>query len=588
MVRPPKEIVIRGTAASPGVAIGVSFIHEVQERPISRRKVSAAEVDHEVERLRLAVEESKRDVTKIKDAAGRIIGHHLSRIFEAQLLILADEEFLGQVAADIRRSRLNAEHVYNRHIQATLQSLQDADDAYLRGMTEDVRATGGKVLNNLLGPVSRKLKHGSRKLALAENFSPGEVILMDKYKIRGFATMRGGPTSHTALVARSLSIPAVVGVGNLCQRCQDDTHIIIDGDEGLVIINPGEETTRYYRSEQRKRQQAHTRQLRNLAKIPNLTQDGRQVDVLANVDLPSNLDQRLSAGGVEVGLYRTEFFYLAHGRFPSEDDQAEIYRKIAQSFFPHSVTLRVFDLGSDKMGPLHEEIRESNPALGWRGIRFDLDHGDVLRTQVRAILRASEWKNLKIMLPMVSSASEIVRVKRLIRQLMRELGSEDLPFDGSIEVGVMIEIPSAALMAKSLARHIDFFSIGTNDLAQYTLAVDRGNKRISKLYRELHPAVLQLVKATIDAGSAAGRPVSLCGELARNQYAVPLLLGLGLNRFSVTARSVPGVKRLLSRLRYDECLKLANRAMSLTTAERVEALLRSWFTDRFGDIKDEV
>jgi phosphotransferase system enzyme I (PtsI) len=377
--------------------------------------------------------------------------------------------------------------------------------------------------------------------------------------------MQGGPTSHVLLVARALSVPAVVGVVGLCKHCTDDCEIIIDGDAGEVIVNPSEQTREHYRSEQKKRQGLKSRQLRHLARLPEQTLDGHKIKICANVDFPSQTDKLLAAAGVDVGLYRTEFFYLSGSAFPSETEQADTYLKIAETFFPNQVTLRVFD-----------------PALGWRGIRFDLDSPAIFRTQIRAILRASKLRNLKLMLPMVSMAQEIVRARRLIRSVMDELRIEKVPFDEQIEVGVMIEVPAAALMAPALAHLVDFFSIGTNDLVQYTLAADRGNTKVVKLYRELHPAVLKLIQITINAGEEARIPVSLCGEMASELESVPLLVGMGLTRFSVTTQAMPPVRKLVSKLNYEECRRLATRALKLNTTERVEALLYNWYADKVG------
>ncbi|MCK4857346.1 MAG: phosphoenolpyruvate--protein phosphotransferase [candidate division Zixibacteria bacterium] len=580
---PVKEIRIKGIGASSGIAIGMSFDHEVEGQPIVRRTVSAPRIEAEVRRLSQAISVAKVELVKIREDAGRAIGHRLAKIFEAELLILEDSEFFKQVAAEIRKSQVNAEFAYQRQVSRTVKSLTASEDRYLREMADDIRATAGRVLANLVGSVSQKLRNNRGKIAFANSFSPGEVVLMDKYRIPGFACTHGGPTSHAVLVARSLSIPAVIGVTGLFQKCPGDCKVIIDGDAGLVIGNPSSETVSYYRTEAKKRQSLKSKQLRNLTRIGNTTRDGRRIEVCANIDFPSETDKMLSAGQVGVGLYRTEFFYLSQNQFPTEEQQYDIYRGIAETFFPRSVTLRLFDLGSDKMSKNHQAQEEINPALGWRGIRFGLDSVDVFKTQVKAILRASEWKNIKIMLPMVSSAQEIGRAKRMIRAAMKELKHQGVKFDEKIEVGIMVEVPSAALISSTLARHVDFFSLGTNDLAQYTLAVDRGNKKIAKLYRELHPGVLKLIKMTIDASAAASIPVSLCGEMAGNALAIPLLIGLGLKIFSVIPPSLPRVKRMISRMEYIECRELADRVMMQTTTEKVEALLRKWYAERFGE-----
>lgn len=583
MTKAAKETRIKGIAASPGIAMGVSSKHELNEQPILRRRIKAAEVEREQARLDQAVASARREVERIKDEAGDEIGPQVAKIFEAQILILDDEAFLREVSADIAASRLNAEYVYNRHITSTLQALAESDDRYLRQMGGDIKGIAAKVLGYLIGPTSKKLRDSRGRIALADSFSPGEVVLMKKYRIPGFASMRGASTSHTVLVARSLSIPAVVGVTGLCRKCPVDCEIIIDGDAGLVVVNPTPETVAHYREEQKKRQSKTMQQLKRLARIPNATADGRQIELLANIDFPSDTDKVLAGAGVGVGLYRTEFFYLSSNRFPSEEEQTAIYSRIAETFFPATVIMRIFDLGSDKMAANHQNDSESNPAMGWRGIRFDLDEPEIFKAQVRAILRASELKNLKIMLPMISSSNEIVRAKKVISAQIEALKREGVKCDERIEIGIMIEVPSAAIMSAALARHVDFFSIGSNDLTQYTLAVDRGNKRIAKLYRELHPGVLRLIGQTIDAGNQAGIPVSICGELARRREAVPLLIGMGLKSLSVAFGSLPSVKKMIADLDYKECARLAERVLELTTAERVEALLRNWLAEHVSD-----
>jgi phosphotransferase system enzyme I (PtsI) len=582
-----KEIRIKGIAASPGIAIGTSSKHEIQEQPIIRRQIRSAEVEAEQARLDKAVASAKTELEKIRGDAGKSIGPQVAKIFEAQLLILEDEEFLKQVTEDIRKSKLNAEYVYDRHINRTLQTLSASGDRYLREMAGDIKAIATKVMGYMTGPTSKKLRDSKGRIALADSFSPGEVVLMHKYKIPGFASMRGAVTSHTVLVARSLSIPAVVGATGLCKKCEPDCEIIVDGDAGLVIVNPSKETIEYYREEQKKRQSLTSRQFKSLARIPGTTRDGHEIQLAANIDFPSNTDHVLAAAGIGVGLYRTEFFYMSNGHFPSEDEQTAIYKQVAETYYPNVVTMRMFDLGSDKLSNLHRESPESNPALGWRGIRFDLDQPEVFRTQARAMLRASSLKNLRIMLPMVSAANEIVKAKRLIYSMIQELIREGTECDEQIEVGAMIEVPSAALIADSLARHADFFSIGTNDLVQYTLAVDRNNKKITKLYRELHPGVLRLMKMTIDAANEAGIPVALCGELARRPDAVPLLIGLGLKSLSVSPLALPALKRRISRIHYKECVELAGRVMDMSSTERVEALVRSWNREHSNDLKPE-
>jgi phosphotransferase system enzyme I (PtsI) len=573
---PRKELVLKGVIASPGIAIGVGFKHHSDGYTIAKRTIERSQGDAEVKRLQGAITSAIRELEQIHGEADRTVGPQLSTIFEAQLLILEDAEFFKKVSDDILHSRLNAEYVYNRHLQRTLTSLKNSQDGYLREMANDINATASKVFGYLIGSRSNQLADYKDRIALGDDFSPAEVVLMNKYHIPGFATMYGGPTSHMVLIAKSLVIPGVVGIGNLLRKCPDDSMVIVDGDHGTVIVNPKPKTLTQYREEQKKKRGVASRQLKSLSRLPSTTRDGRAIDVCVNLEIPSDSDSILSAAKIGVGLYRTEFFYLNGMKFPPEEEQTRLYQDIARTFFPNTVTMRVFDLGSDKIIGDLRNSDEVNPALGWRGIRFDLDASDIFKTQIRALLKASEFRNLKIMLPMVSMTAEIIKTKKLIQTAMQELKKEKVAFDENIEIGIMIEVPAAALMAHELAKHADFLSIGTNDLVQYTLAVDRGNKKVAALYRELHPAVLKLIKMTIDAGAANGINVAMCGELAGKTIALPLLVGLGMTTFSVGPTRLAEVKKTIGSLRFTECEKLATRVMSLATVERVEAVLNDW------------
>ncbi len=434
-----KEIRLRGLVASPGIALGRCFKHDNAPHTIAKQHINADQVDAEVERLNRAIAEARKELEQIHAEADSSIGTQLAKIFEAQLLILDDKAFFDAVCSDIAKSRLNAEYVYNRHLQRTLTSLRKSQDNYLKEMANDINATAAKVFNYLIGHHVNKLVNNKGKIALAEDFSPGEVVLMGKYGIPGFATSLGGQTSHMTLIAKSLSIPAVVGVSKLLEKIPDNAAIIIDGEGGWVIINPAKATLDEYKEEQKRRRTAIARQLRGIGKIASQTTDGREISVMANLEIPTAVDEILAGNKVGVGLYRTEFFYLTRMKFPTEDEQASIYSNIARTFFPNNVTLRVYDLGSDKVVSDYRDAEEVNPALGWRGIRLDLDMPEVFKTQIRAILRASKNKNVKIMLPMVSTAMELIRAKRIIHSAMKELETEGVAFDENIDIGIMIE-----------------------------------------------------------------------------------------------------------------------------------------------------
>jgi len=578
----PKELRLKGAIASPGIAIARCFKHDVGISVIEKRSIPADAAEAEVERLREAMNRARKEIQQIQFEADRVVGEAMAKIFEAQLMILDDDAFFEAVAVDITRQNLNAEFVYQKHIQRNLRSLRKSNDTYLKEMANDINATAAKVFEFLVGRHTNKLVNNPNKIALSEEFSPGEIVLINKYSIPGFVTQVGGSTSHMALIAKSLSIPAVVGVSRLMERCPDGAMVIVDGNRGLVIVSPSKETLAQYKSERRKRKSVLSRELQGLGNLDHKTKDGTKVSVMANLELPSDVDQSLAAGNIGVGLYRTEFFYLSRMRFPSEEDQTQIYADIARNFFPNSVTMRTFDLGSDKTAGEYHQLDEDNPALGWRGIRFLLDLPKLFRMQIKALLRASEFRNLRIMLPMVSTPTELAKARRIINSVKRELRAAKLPFDENIEVGMMVEVPSTALTADKLARQVDFFSIGTNDLIQYTVAADRGNKKVANLYCEFHPAVLRLIAMTLEAGARSDTPVSLCGEMAGNTLAVPLLLGMGLRDFSVIPPRVATVIKILNQLEIAACVELAQRVLELSTAEKVESVLHAWFVDNLG------
>jgi phosphoenolpyruvate-protein phosphotransferase (PTS system enzyme I) len=582
-----KELTLKGIVASPGIAIGHCFSHQSTGQKIRRLEIPKMQVDAEIDRLRMAIALAVKDLEQIRGEADRTVGPQLSKIFEAQLLILEDKEFFRKVSDDITRERLNAEFAYHRHLEQTLKSLRNSRDSYLREMANDINATAAKVFSHLVGGRSNKLVDNKQRIALAEDFSPGEVILMNKYHIPGFATQYGGATSHMALIAKSLAIPGVVGVGNLLRKCADDSTIVIDGDNGVVIVNPAAKTLSHYRDLMKRHRGVISRQLKSIGRLPSATTDGREIAVMANLEIPSEIDQTLSSCKVGVGLYRTEFFYLSAMSFPSEEEQARQYRDIARTFFPNQVVMRTYDLGSDKVVDPTRHVDAANPALGWRGIRMDLDLAEIFKAQLRAMLRASEFRNVRIMLPMVSSLSEVNRTKKMIHAAMVELQREGVVFDPEVELGVMIEVPAAALMAHELAKHVDFLSIGTNDLIQYTLAVDRGNEKVAALFRQFHPAVLKLVKMTIDAGQANNIDVAMCGEMAGSRLAIPLLIGMDLTTFSVGPMRLPEVKKIVASVSYAECSRLAEKVMTLTTADRVEAALQEWCAIHLGHIGTE-
>ena len=579
-----KEIctIYRGVPASPGVAIGKAFLLNRESVEVKEEKISENEVQREILKFKKALDETKKGLAKIKEKVAKRIDPDHAKIFDAQILILEDDFINESVIERIKQTRNNAEFVYKNVIDRTTQTLSSSTDEYLKERILDINTVASRLIYNLLGIKHLTLESiNSPVILIARNLSPGDVVHMKKEIILGFATDAGGGTSHVALLAKSMEIPAVVGLKNLFDQVQSDQSIILDGTRGELLICPDEETLKEF-EKRRKYIIKRTAELSELKLLPAETFDKRKIELSANIELPQDTNSALEYGAEGIGLFRTEYLYLAQSDLPTEKEQYQAYQEVAEKVYPKSVILRTFDLGGDKFDGHTGSLYETNPFLGWRAIRACLDLPEIFKIQLRAMLKASTRKNIKIMFPMISETEELKKAKALLDEVKDELKKKKIPFDENIEVGIMVEIPSAALSADSLAKESDFFSIGTNDLIQYTLAVDRGNERIAHLYQGFHPGVLKLIKQTIDAGHRNGIWVGLCGEMAGDPLATVLLVGMGVDELSTSAMAIPEIKKIIRSITFEEAQRLAEQVLNLSAIDEIKKVLIDDYAKRFG------
>ncbi|MCP4570071.1 MAG: phosphoenolpyruvate--protein phosphotransferase [FCB group bacterium] len=569
------NIIINGVPVSGGVAMGEAQVLRDPMFQIVRRTIPAARIKSETARLEEASQKAIEELRIAKFKAIKAVGEQGASVFEAQVMIASDRQFLDSVIEKITVERVNAEYAFQEALAVTINRLNDSQDQSLRHMIHDIRSVSERVLSFMMG-IGDGHENGFDRptILIGRIFSPGQIMSYAKRNVVGFLTEEGGPTSHMGLIVRSLGLPAVMGDYSIGDDITSGTQIIIDGNNGEVIINPDPNTWRNYRRIRlRKRSQPFALLLKSRSISP-VCSDGRKIKLAANLEVPGSLDEHLVRLGIGVGLYRTEFLYFSKQSFPDEEEQYDVYYGIARKFNPLPVTLRTFDLGGDKYAKELGRISEDNPALGWRGIRVSLESPKMFRTQLRAMLRASVLGNLKILLPMVSDVEELIATLDFIEKTKRELKRAHIDYDDNVPVGVMIEVPSAAMSADYLAEKADFFSIGTNDLIQYTMAADRGNHRVAKYYIGHHPAVLQLIVRTIHAAHQNGIPVSICGEMASSKTMAPFLVGLGVDELSMSPTQLPVIADWISRFKYIDAKRFSSRVMRLGNAEKVSRALK--------------
>jgi phosphotransferase system enzyme I (PtsI) len=577
-----------GIGASAGIAEGKAYLLNRKKTKLVKRYVSRDHVDHEVQRVREAVEKSKAELRKIKSSVRYEDGHEHVFILDSHLMMLEDPMLLESVSEIILSERRNAEWALLTAFENLKRVFNGSGSEYFRERKADFDYLCNWILKHLAGWGEETLQDlQERVIVISHYLSPADTAQMDRQKIMGFVTDLGGRTSHTAILARAMKIPAVVGVEKATQEINDGDWILLDGREGLVIVNPMPETVELYRN----RSLQYGDLERDLLKdrdLPAETLDGRRVHLFANIEMVEETQAVLDYGAEGIGLYRTEFLCLSQGRIPSEEEHFLVYRSVVERVAPHPVTIRTFDFGSDKSPNIPSLRQEINPALGLRSIRYCLKEPAIFKDQLRAILRASSYGKVRILFPMIASLSELRKAKELYEEARREVSARGQAFDPSLEVGIMIEVPSAALTADLLARHVDFFSVGTNDLIQYCMAMDRVNKEVAYLYEPLHPSILRVLRFVVEAGHAAGIPVGMCGEMASDPKYIFVLLGLGFDHFSMVSSMIPWVKRIVRRCRHADTHELVSRMFGMQACDENEQVLVDWIRERHPELAGSV
>lgn len=578
---PIPEKCLQGIPVAPGIAIAPLFVLSRSQPTPERLSRSEDDLLLEIQRFTEALARSERELDKIISVTQEKIGGESAKIFEAQILMMQDPALVDAVLQTIRTEQCNADYAVHEVLQRHITILESSANEYIRDRAQDFRDVLDRLVRNLQ---QKKLvsRIADQRIVSAKILTAADIVLFSRRQIKGCVMDSGGMTSHSSIMARALGVPAVIGNGwtNECAR-EDDQVVILDGFTGKMILNPTDDTLQRYRAKQLQFQKLQEEQQKLLA-LPAETADGHRVAMRANVELQEELPQLAQFGAEGVGLLRTEMMYLVEGRALGEEEQFAFYQEVVKTCNAYVTTFRLIDLGGDKVLPMGQH--ERNPFLGWRGIRILLDQKELLRPQLRAMLRASVFGPCRIMLPMVTHVEEVRETKREIEAIKAELKQEGIAYGERIQVGIMVEVPSVAVMADVFAREVDFFSLGTNDLTQYTLAIDRGNDLVARSYDEFNPAVLRLVAQTIQAAKKEGKFVGLCGELASNPLATPLLLGFGLDAFSMSSIFIPQIKRIIRSLTFAEAHQMAERALQQTDANGVREIVLNWFKTQQQDI----
>jgi phosphotransferase system enzyme I (PtsI) len=575
---------LKGVVASAGVVIGKAYLLDISKLKVTRKKIPKEEVELQIRIFKEAVLRTEKEIMKVKDKVHEEMGEEYANIFEAHLLVLKDPLLIFEVSERIKKEHINVEYALWEVLEMITENIAGLEDEYMRERVVDIYDIGRRILENLVGTASitlRELKEEA--IVVAHNLTPSDTAHMYKGKIIGFATDIGGQTSHTAIMARALEIPAVVGLRDITLRVKSGDTLIIDGSHGVVIINPDEKTIKEYEKKKRLFDEFKAG-LAWLKDLPGQTNDGYRIDIAANIELPEEIEIVKNEGAEGIGLYRTEFLYVNRTDLPTEDEQLEAYQKVISEMNPYPVTIRTLDVGGDKFLSHLGIPTEVNPFLGLRAIRLCLRHKDMFKTQLRALFRASTFGKLRIMFPMVSELEEIRQTKKVIEEVKEELKIEKVCFDPNIEIGVMIETPSAAMTSDVLAKEVDFFSIGTNDLIQYTIAIDRINEQLAHLYNPLHPAILRLINYTIESAHRHGIWVGMCGEMAGDPLFTVILVGMGLDELSMASSSIPKIKEVIRSINITEAKNLAQKILKLQTIDEIEEVLKSVMYKKFAHV----
>jgi phosphotransferase system enzyme I (PtsI) len=574
---------IRGIGASPGIIVGKAYLVERFKVRLPEKQINPVQVEGEVKRFLDAIQESQDQLTEIKEKILDPEVRKHSFILDVHRMILNDEMLLQDTVETIRNKKVNAEWALDLTLEKLDLAFKAIEDEYLRERRSDLHYVAARIFRNLLGKKHDDItKIKGKVIVVAHDLSPADTLQMNLEHVAGFITDIGGKVSHTAILSRSLGIPAVVGLEVATSLINGGDLLIIDGEAGEVVINPTEEASKSF-LERKRRTRLIEREIFKYASLPAETRDGVRVRLQGNIEMVEEISSAKMHGAEGIGLYRTEILYLNRKDLPTEEEHFQTYRRLVEDIYPATATIRTLDIGGDKFLPDYSKNNELNPALGLRAIRFSLKETEIFKTQLRGILRASVHGKLRILFPMISGIEEIRQAKAILEEVKKGLVRAKIPFDEKIEIGAMIEIPSASDIADLLAREVDFFSIGTNDLIQYALAVDRINEHVSYLYEPLHPAVLRIIRWVVQSGHQAGISVAICGEMAAEPAYAIVLLGLGLDEFSMNPVSIPKVKKVLRMSRFEETRSLVEQLFQFPTASEIECYVRNWMARRFPE-----
>jgi len=562
---------MKGIGASPGIAIGKVLLKTEDKIEVVKKTID--DINAELDKLEMALDKSKAQLESLYNHALKTMGEKEAQIFEAHKMILDDPEFFGQVKDKIRTEKINGDWAIKEITEMFVEIFENMDNEYMKERAADIKDVSTRVIKHILGiDITDFSKLEEEVIIVAEDLTPSDTAQMNKEKVLGFVTEIGGKTAHSAIMARTLEIPAVVGVEGITKKVKNNDLIIFDGDLGKVYINPEQEMIEEYNKKKAEYENLR-KKLNGLKGEKSITADGVQVELVANIGTPKDVDGVISNDGEGVGLFRTEFLYMDRDKLPTEEEQFEAYKEVAVRLKDKPIVIRTLDIGGDKELSYMDLQKEMNPFLGYRAIRLCLDRVDIFKTQLRALLRASAFGDIRIMFPMISSIAELREAKKITEEVKEELRTENISFNEDVEIGMMIEIPSAAIMSDLFAKEVDFFSIGTNDLIQYTTAVDRGNRKISHLYNQFHPALLRLIKQVIDNGHKEGIWVGMCGEVAGDPKLIPILIGMGLDEFSMSPISILRARWIIKNIKQAEMKEMAEKVINLPTAEDVESFI---------------
>ena len=581
-----EEKIFEGLGVSPGIAEGEVAVHWQDEEEVPLRDITEEEIPGEIARFEAALIATRQELLEIQQRIVAAIGAGDASIFDAHLLVVEDRTLIDEALRGLERDKHNIEFVFHQVAEKYCRTLAAIDDPYLQERVVDIEDVTRRVLRHLLGKAHGDLHKLDRPhIIIAANLTPSDTALINRDLVRGFVTEQGSRTSHSAIMARSLGIPAIVALPGICSKLTTGDRVLLDGYSGKLILGPSDQTRfEYGQIEKHKVEVEH--QLEAIRETPSTTRDGRHVILSANIELPSEIDAVKSSGAEGIGLFRTEFLFLNKQAAPGEDEQYEAYRIAAEKCAPHGVIVRTLDIGGDKLTHLAGVQEEPNPFLGRRAIRLCLDEPALFKTQLRAILRASAHGNIRLMYPMVTQIDEVKWANAFLEECKKELTEEGKAFQHDIEAGCMIEVPSAALIADQLAKEVKFFSVGTNDLVQYTMAVDRGNDRVAHLYQPTHPSVLRLLRMACQAAHNHGIWIGVCGEMASELHLTPLLLGFGMDELSVVTAAVPRVKKAVQSLDFKECSELACHAAGMSDPQEIDKMCREHAKKNYGDLFD--